>query len=88
MPGGDMRSLLEHCQLSEDAIRIYMAQMLMAVHTLHCLGYIHRDLKPDNFLIDRNGFLKLTDFGLAIDVPKRMQMKVLCYVGVVCWTLY
>jgi len=42
-----------------------MAEMTMAVHSLHRLGYIHRDLKPDNFLIDKTGHLKLADFGLT-----------------------
>lgn len=39
--------------------------MFLAVNALHHLGYIHRDLKPDNFLIDKNGHLKLADFGLS-----------------------
>lgn len=42
-----------------------MAEMLMAVDALHKLGYIHRDLKPDNFLINKDGHLKLADFGLS-----------------------
>eukprot|EP00698_Gefionella_okellyi_P017330 TRINITY_DN5049_c0_g1_i1.p1 TRINITY_DN5049_c0_g1~~TRINITY_DN5049_c0_g1_i1.p1 ORF type:complete len:1133 (+),score=227.93 TRINITY_DN5049_c0_g1_i1:169-3567(+) len=74
MPGGDMRNLLTHCQLQEQYVKVYMAQMFMAVHTLHGLGYIHRDLKPENFLIDRHGHIKLTDFGLSIDVPHRWEL--------------
>ncbi len=37
----------------------------MAISSVHQLGYIHRDLKPDNFLLDAKGHLKLTDLGLA-----------------------
>jgi serine/threonine protein kinase len=43
-----------------------MAEMIMAVYQLHQLGYIHRDLKPDNFLIGSDGHIKLTDFGYGI----------------------
>ena len=43
----------------------YMAEMIVAVATVHRLGYIHRDLKPDNILLDWQGHLKLTDLGLS-----------------------
>ena len=42
-----------------------MAEMIVAVATVHRLGYIHRDLKPDNILLDWQGHLKLTDLGLS-----------------------
>lgn len=42
-----------------------MAEMIVAVATVHQLGYIHRDLKPDNILLDWQGHLKLTDLGLS-----------------------
>jgi len=45
--------------------RIYIAEIILAVEALHQLGYIHRDLKPGNFLIDKDGHLKLIDFGLS-----------------------
>lgn len=67
-PGGDLRHLLSALgYLEEHEARLYMAEMILAVFSLHSLGYIHRDLKPDNFLIDSKGHLKLTDFGLSKD---------------------
>jgi len=65
-PGGDLREFLEVVgSIEEEEAVLWFAEMIMAVHTLHSLGYIHRDLKPDNFLIDCRGHLKLADFGLS-----------------------
>jgi len=51
--------------LEEQEAALYMGEMIMAVHHLHQMKFIHRDLKPDNFLIDPRGHLKLADFGLS-----------------------
>uniref|UniRef100_A0A6B2L3F5 non-specific serine/threonine protein kinase n=1 Tax=Arcella intermedia TaxID=1963864 RepID=A0A6B2L3F5_9EUKA len=65
-PGGDMYHLVENLNaLEENDARLYIAEMIAAIHSLHGLGYIHRDLKPDNFLIDSKGHIKLADFGLS-----------------------
>lgn len=65
-PGGDLYHLLQNlCRLDIPDAILYMAEMVAAVHALHSIGYIHRDLKPDNFLIDARGHLKLADFGLS-----------------------
>ncbi|KAL2261539.1 hypothetical protein VTK26DRAFT_3937 [Humicola hyalothermophila] len=51
---------------SEDIItRFYAAAMIMAIEAIHSLGFIHRDIKPDHILLDRNGHIKLADFGLS-----------------------
>lgn len=65
-PGGDLRALLSAIgAFEEEEARLYMAEMILSVNALHRLGYIHRDLKPDNFLIDDRGHLVLADFGLS-----------------------
>merc|ERR1719354_284064 len=64
--GGDLMTLLmKEDILSEHSTQFYMSQLAMAIHKVHSLGYVHRDLKPDNILIDIAGHVKLSDFGLS-----------------------
>jgi serine/threonine protein kinase len=64
--GGNLRfHITRGIQFSHQQIRLYLAQIVIALRTLHKLGIIYRDLKPENILIDKNGHLKLSDFGLA-----------------------
>ena len=66
LAGGDMMTLLMRKDiLTEEESRFYIAQSILAVESVHKLDYIHRDLKPDNLLIDVRGHLKLSDFGLC-----------------------
>ena len=66
LPGGDLMNLLMKKEiLSEDEARFYTAEMVLAVDSVHKLNCIHRDLKPDNILIDKYGHIQLSDFGLA-----------------------
>ncbi|KAH9243418.1 hypothetical protein K456DRAFT_1907487 [Colletotrichum gloeosporioides 23] len=68
MPGGDFLGLLiREKVLSESRTRFYIAEMILCVEEAHRLGCIHRDVKPDNFLIGADGHLKISDFGLAFD---------------------
>ncbi|CAK7202789.1 hypothetical protein SEUCBS139899_005516 [Sporothrix eucalyptigena] len=68
MPGGDFLGLLIRENILDEAVtRFYIAEMILGVEEAHALQYIHRDIKPDNFLISASGHLKISDFGLAFD---------------------
>ena len=68
MPGGDLGALLKReTRLEEYEARFYIAEILLALECLHQQGLIHRDLKPDNILLDSQGHCKLADFGLSED---------------------
>lgn len=66
-----MTLLMEKDILSEEESRFYIAETILAVETVHSLNYIHRDLKPDNLLIGKDGHVKLSDFGLCKHVEIR-----------------
>ena len=71
LPGGDLMTMLIRWQLfTEDVTRFYMAECILAIETVHKLGFIHRDIKPDNILIDIRGHVKLSDFGLSTGFHK------------------
>lgn len=64
--GGDLMSILMREDiLNEEWTRFYMAELAEAIQSVHRLNYVHRDLKPDNILIDSAGHVKLSDFGLS-----------------------
>jgi protein-serine/threonine kinase len=68
MVGGDfLQHLLRHGVLTEQDTQFYMAEMVLAIEETHKMMWIHRDIKPDNFLISSSGHLKISDYGLAFD---------------------
>lgn len=52
-------------RFTEERAKFYAAQITLALEYVHSLGIIYRDLKPENVLLDRNGNVRLTDFGLS-----------------------
>lgn len=71
LPGGDLMTMLIRWQIfTEDITRFYMAECVLAIEAIHKLGFIHRDIKPDNILIDIRGHIKLSDFGLSTGFHK------------------
>ncbi|KAJ6096575.1 hypothetical protein N7486_007321 [Penicillium sp. IBT 16267x] len=68
MVGGDFLGLLIRKDiLREDWTRFYIAEMIMCIEEAHRLCWIHRDVKPDNFLVSASGHLRISDFGLAFN---------------------
>jgi len=66
LQGGDlMNILIKKDILTEEEARFYVAEIVLAIESIHKLDCIHRDIKPDNVLIDKSGHIKLTDFGLS-----------------------
>ena len=65
-PGGDLGNQLKiKSKLSEDEARLYLAEIVVAIEFLHKNKIIFRDLKPENIVLDADGHVKLTDFGLS-----------------------
>lgn len=69
--GGDLLTLLSKFEdrLPEEMTKFYISEMILAIDSVHKLNYIHRDIKPDNIVLDANGHIRLADFGSCL----RMQ---------------
>ena len=69
-PGGDLFNyLIRREVLKESEAKFYLAEIILCVDSLHKMNCIHRDLKPDNILIGKDGHIKLSDFGLSF-IPR------------------
>ncbi|XP_048829940.1 serine/threonine-protein kinase MRCK alpha isoform X6 [Brienomyrus brachyistius] len=70
--GGDLLTLLSKFEdrLPEEMARFYLAEMVLAIDSVHQLHYVHRDIKPDNILMDVNGHIHLADFGSCLKLTE------------------
>ena len=74
MQGGEMFfHLHKEKRFSEEKTRFYIAEIVMAIDFLHKNKMLYRDLKPENIMIDANGHIKLTDFGLSKMIKKQKE---------------
>ncbi|KAG8365167.1 hypothetical protein BUALT_Bualt18G0076100 [Buddleja alternifolia] len=68
-PGGDLHMLRQRQtgkHFSEQAVKFYVAEVLLSMEYLHMLGIVYRDLKPENVLVREDGHIMLSDFDLSL----------------------
>lgn len=74
--GGSLARLLEYGRIEDETvIQVYTMQMLEGLAYLHQMGIVHRDVKPENILLDHMGIIKFVDFGAAKVIAKRGQSR-------------
>ncbi|KAH0795392.1 AGC family protein kinase [Histomonas meleagridis] len=82
VPGGELFARLrEERKFPEHRVKLYVAQLTLAIGYLHSIGIIHRDLKPENILVDKDGYLKITDFGLVKEKMNDSNAKTSTFCG-------
>eukprot|EP00922_Rhytidocystis_sp_ex-Travisia-forbesii_P021905 GHVS01032086.1.p1 GENE.GHVS01032086.1~~GHVS01032086.1.p1 ORF type:complete len:740 (-),score=138.47 GHVS01032086.1:286-2457(-) len=65
LPNGSVSSRLLKAQPAVEACRFFVAELLLGLNCLHQLGFVHRDIKPDNIMFDADGHVRLLDLGLC-----------------------
>lgn len=72
MSGGDLRFHISRKTFTEDAVRFWISELGCALRYIHGQGIIHRDVKPDNVLLDADGHVHLTDFVCTLELPEHI----------------
>merc|ERR1719210_333383 len=83
--GGDLFTRLsKEIMFTEDDVKFYLAELALALQHLHSLGIIYRDLKPENLLLDSDGHIRVTDFGLSKEnLEDGLESKAYSFCGTV-----
>lgn len=68
--GGDLVNLMSNYDVPEKWAKFYCAEVVLALEAIHNMGFVHRDVKPDNMLLDALGHLKLADFGTCMKMDE------------------
>ena len=75
--GGDLLTLLSKFEdrLPEEMTKFYVSEMIIAISSVHNLNYIHRDIKPDNIVLDAQGHIRLADFGSCLKLGSNGKVQ-------------
>jgi len=81
--GGDLLTLLSKYEdhIPEEMLKFYAAEMILAIDSVHKMKYVHRDIKPDNILIDVTGHIRLADFGSCLKIDTDGFVKCTVAIG-------
>ncbi|OTF81992.1 hypothetical protein BLA29_008707, partial [Euroglyphus maynei] len=79
MNGGDLKfhiyNMGGECGLGIQRSRFYAAEITLGFEHLHSLGIVYRDLKPENILLDDHGHVRISDLGLAVEIPENEMVR-------------
>uniref|UniRef100_A0A8C7JBD4 Ribosomal protein S6 kinase n=1 Tax=Oncorhynchus kisutch TaxID=8019 RepID=A0A8C7JBD4_ONCKI len=82
--GGEMFThLYQRDHFSEEEVRIYIGEIILALEHLHKLGIVYRDIKLENILLDSEGHLVLTDFGLSKEFLEEEKERTYSFCGTI-----
>ncbi|XP_033922823.1 serine/threonine-protein kinase 32A isoform X1 [Melopsittacus undulatus] len=73
--GGDLRyHLQQNVRFQEGTVKLFICELVLALDYLQSRHIIHRDIKPDNILLDEHGHVHITDFNIATMLTKDIQV--------------